>query len=219
MAKPDDQEQDDTVEAKAAPAKKSCFGSIKKKWVIRILAASVLIHTLGFAFYWTYYPNPRWNKLGREESLGTFEFKNRLTEGIVIKRAVFDVHVSLLEGMELKARILLESRALKIEQEIEQLLRLAKQADFEDPLLAELKRQVQEIINGILGARVIEEILITDLVLYKPQKVVTAVSTPANETAPEPPSAGLISSQPKAADSSLAVGKATPGWSSGDPPK
>lgn len=178
----------------------------------------MLVHALGFGFYWTYYPNPRWTKLGREESLGSFEFKNPLTDGVVIKRAEFNVHVSLLEGMEMKARILLKSRALKIEQEIEQLLRRAKQADFEDPILAELKRQVQEIINGILGARVIEEILITDLILHKPQEDGTAINTPSNETAPEPPPAGLISSQPKAADSALASGQATPGGSSGDPP-
>ena len=118
----------------------------------------------------------------------------------------------------MKARILLKSPALKIEQEIEQLLRRAKQADFEDPILAELKRQVQEIINGILGARVIEEILITALILHKPQEDGTAISTPSNVTAPEPLPAGLISSQPKAADSALASGQATPGWSSGDPP-
>ena len=86
-------EQDDAAEAKAAPVKKSRFGWVKKKWVIRIVAVSVLVHALGFGFYWTYYPNPKWTKLGREESLGTFEFENPLTEGIVIKRAVFDVHL------------------------------------------------------------------------------------------------------------------------------
>ena len=72
------------------------------------------------------------------------------------------MHVSLLDPAA--DRSLFELRRQLIRQEVEQVLRVADPEAFADPRLIQLKRVLQDRINAALERRVVEEILITDLV-------------------------------------------------------
>ena len=71
-------------------------------------------------------------------------------------------------------------RRYAVQQDIEELLRQAHGADFADPVLGELKRQLQEQINRTLEMRAISQVIITDLELHQSD------STPAREVAGAP---------------------------------
>jgi len=73
----------------------------------------------------------------------------------------------LLDDMQHIGKIRLDDRKFKVQQEVEQLLREAAAGDFDDPKLAELKRQLQETINQVAGKRVIKEVIITDLSIHR----------------------------------------------------
>jgi len=97
-----------------------------------------------------------------EVTLGEFHYLGSDSPDARIRRIDFGVHVHLLNKVDHKGRTLLKLHQFKVEQNIEELLRQAHDADFDDPKLTELKRQIQETINQSLDQRVIEEVLITD---------------------------------------------------------
>jgi flagellar basal body-associated protein FliL len=116
--------------------------------------------------------------LSNEVLLGEFRFDSEPLPGNSIRHAAFRLHVSLLEGATYRGHELLLRKRAKVQQEIEQLLRQAHGADFEDPALAELKRQLQAMINRTLGERVVQEVIITDLSLER-FAVTPALDAPA----------------------------------------
>jgi len=133
---------------------------LKNNWVAAFICALLLMHA-GLFVVWkwsTGAPPPP-----AELTLGEFDFDGAPLPGNPVSRAQFRLHVSLLDEARYRGRILLAERRHKLQQEIEELLRQAHGADFEDPTLAELKRQIQATINRTLGERVIDEVIITDL--------------------------------------------------------
>jgi hypothetical protein len=132
---------------------------LRTNWVAAFICALLLIH-LGLFAVW------KWNSRAHppaELTLGEFDFEGAPLPGSPVARAEFHLHVSLLDEARYRGRILLAERRHKLQQEIEELLRQAHGADFENPTLAELKRQIQAVINRTLGERVIDEVIITDL--------------------------------------------------------
>jgi flagellar basal body-associated protein FliL len=134
-----------------------------KYWVLLVVVLSIGVHGLlislhGLTARSTTTETP-------EISLGTFRFVNLQPEGSPIAEAEFELHVSLLSEVDRLARPLLESRKFRIEQDVEELLRQVHGADFDDPTLAELKRQIQEKVNQTLEMRGVEAVIVTDLTL------------------------------------------------------
>lgn len=150
------------------PKKKLGFKTlIRQRWAFGLIAGLVLIHAgiIGYI---------RMNSegigyLSPEVSLGKYQFIAKFTdaEHQPIQRAKLEIHVSLLQESVRAGRILLTMHENKVQQEIEQLLRQANGRDFEDPTLAELKRQIQAMINDTLGRRVVAEVIITDLSIHR----------------------------------------------------
>lgn len=146
---------------------------LKANWVAAFIFFLLLFHAGLFAAWKLNSAAP---PPPAELTLGDFDFEGAPLPGNPIARAEFRLHVSLLDEARYRGRALLAEREHKIQQEIEELLRQAHGGDFDDPTLAELKRQIQAIINRTLGERVINEVIITDLTLKR------VVAAPAVES-------------------------------------
>ena len=151
-----------------------------RKWLAIILGVSVVVHAIGFGFYKFRTKAPTVAS-GTEFSLGDFQFTSSL--GGQVAGARFSLHVALLEEVNQAARTQLASHAFRVQQDIEELLRCAHSEDFDDPVLAELKLQLQERINKTLGIRAIAEVIITDLEMDRAGEE-SATITETAESAP-----------------------------------
>ena len=67
--------------------------------------------------------------------------------------------------MEGVGRDLMNSKHNRVRQDIEQLLRRARDADFSEPSLAGLKRRIQEQVNETVRMRVVADVIFTELSL------------------------------------------------------
>lgn len=131
--------------------------------MLGVVIASFVLHGV---LYWYYsnLPGPQ----SREVELGTYEFIAHAADGTLageplVRGATFDVHISLLSSMEGRARELITLRQTKLRQAIEELIRQARDREFADPELVELKRRLIEQINHTLGLKAVDEVMITDL--------------------------------------------------------
>lgn len=145
------------------------------KWLAIFLGASILVHGAVIILCKLSATGPK-TRPAAEVSLGEFEFRADQTAPGGVSAASFALHIALLSKVDGAARHELAARAFRVQQDIEQLLRLAHSGDFDDPRLAELKRQLQEQINKSLGIRAIDEVIITNLKLEcAPQEAGTVV--------------------------------------------
>ena len=127
-----------------------------------LIAATITVQVLGFWYIGHLLVKDRADE-PHEISLGTYEYVGDHRPQSSIAEASFDLHISLVDELDEAARTRLKARRFKVEQDIEQLLRQAHEADFEDPTLAELKRQLQELINQSLEMQAVSEVIITNL--------------------------------------------------------
>lgn len=132
------------------------------KWIAVLMALSVGLHLVG---YWYYCRLADEVAEGRtpEITLGSFRFDDAENPDHSLRSAQFNLHVSLLREVEGTARGRLAARRFKVQQGVEELLRQAHAADFDDPNLSELKRLLQEQVNEAIGLRAVDEVIITDL--------------------------------------------------------
>ena len=159
------------------------FGT--RKWLGILLILSIIGHGIGLTCLlvqgYRYRATP-----SAEVDLGAFHFAINPPAGQPTDRAQFHLHVALLNQVDQAARQRLSARRFRVQQDVEELLRQAHSGDFDDPLLGELKRQLQEQINHALGMRVVDEVIITNLTLQQhgkaaEGKVKTAESVPWEE--------------------------------------
>lgn len=134
-----------------------------------LLVASLVGH--GVAFYWTRLHVRGDGTESPEAALGTFQFVGTGPQNSSVKSAEFDLHISLLPGVDRSARARLADVRYRVQESVEELLRRARGADFEDPGLEELKRQLQEQINTTLGMRAVDQVIVTDLRLERRDKL------------------------------------------------
>lgn len=98
-----------------------------------------------------------------EISLGDFKFTADKTSGGRVASADFSLYITALEGLDQIARTQLTSHKYRVQQEIEALLRQAHSGDFDDPNLNDVKRQIREQVNHVLGNRVVSDVIIANL--------------------------------------------------------
>ena len=151
------------------------------KWLLILLAVSLAGHAIGFAYSRLNAKGPG-SESSPEVSLGVFRFTADPAEGGQIATAEFSLHIALLSQVEEAARHELQAKRLRVQEAVEQLVRRAHSGDFDDPLLAGMKQQLQERINETLGIRVIADVIITDLKLERnpnePGMITNTASTP-----------------------------------------
>ena len=155
---------------------------LTRKWLAIILGVSVVFHAVAFGYYKLRAGGSDRPAEG-EVSLGEYQFVAPRPVLGQVAEASFSLHLALLAEVDTAARQRLEARTFRVQQEIEQFLRCAHSDDFDDPVLEELKRQLQEQINGTLGLRAIAEVIITDLQTHR----LPEPSAPTAETAEAPP--------------------------------
>ena len=135
-----------------------------RKRLAILLCASLLVHAMGYGYH-------RWRLRGAqcesaaeaEVSLGAFRYLGDQVDGGRVARADFALHVAVSDLDDTAARTLLATHKYRIQQGIEELLRRARGGDFEDPVLREMKRRIQDRIEETLGVRVVADVIITDL--------------------------------------------------------
>jgi len=165
--KTDAPRKEDEKEVEATAAGGGRLAGLAAKFLTRkslgiLLAISLSVHVLSLAVY----------KLGGRRSvrdqaaempLGDFRFLAAEPRPGQVAEASFALHLALLDEVSSLAQQRLASRAFRVEQGVEELLRRAHGSDFDDPVLAELKRQIQEQINRTVELRAIADVIITDL--------------------------------------------------------
>jgi len=112
-----------------------------------------------------------------EISLGEYRFETPQSGETSIRNAEFTLHVSLLPELDQSARALLATHEFRVRQDIEQLMRQANGRDFEDPRLAELKRQLQETVNTTVGERIVADVIVTQLEVAHSEATKTVPAT------------------------------------------
>ena len=155
-----------------------------KHWVAIVVIGSVGIHG-AIHFSSTKEAAASKAEAPDEFSLGTFHFASDPEDTSSIRKAEFDLHLSLLEDVHNVAEARLTTRRFMVQQNIEQLLRRAHGSDFGDPDLAEIKRQLQETINDTLSMRGISEVIVTDLDIRHEEKQIAAQTAKSAKAAPD----------------------------------
>jgi len=135
----------------------------------KVLATILIISLLGHVAYLLTDPASKQASTSesREVTLGEYFFTSDADTDGSIRRVDFKLHVDLLAGTGEVTRRRLDQRSSMVQQNVEQLLRRARAVDFTDPVLAELKRQLQETINETISLRGISDVIITDLVIER----------------------------------------------------
>ncbi len=148
-----------------------------------LLAVSLVLHGIGF---WYFRGTSATAMPEGEVTLGQFVFEEGQMSTASITSAEFTLHVDLLEAVDQKARRRLERRRFRVKQDVEELMRLAKGADFEPTAIDQLKRTLHERINASLGMRVVDEVIITDLRIDRRPATEVAETSPPDVSAPIP---------------------------------
>ena len=161
---------EDESPEKTQPARPKSAGFparfLTPKWLLILLAVSVLGHGITFT-YLKLTAEPSLGQSTSEYSLGPFRFVADPSEGGPVSSAEFSLHITLLDEVHRTARSELWAKKFRVQQAVEELIRRAHGGDFDDPLLGDLKRQLQEQINQTLGIRAIADVIITDLQLAR----------------------------------------------------
>jgi flagellar basal body-associated protein FliL len=160
-------------------------GLLSWKWLAVFVVASLAAHGAGFAYYHFRGPAPAVAPASPEVSLGAFHFEADAAEPGRPAKADFSLYVALIEPVDQAARQRLESRKVRVRQDVEELLRKAHGGDFDDPGMKDLKRQLQEQIGQTLGMRTISDVMITDLIVHRAGRangtVATSTELPTSE--------------------------------------
>lgn len=150
------------------------------RWFVVLLVLTIVVQGGFFTYYQLAARTPAPTPAETEVGLGDFAFRAGQAEKGRIVAAEFSLHIALLPQLDEAAHFCLKTRKFRVQQDIEELLRQAHGADFDDPTLAELKRQLQEQVNETLGIRAIADVIITDLKLTfndkKPDSPATATA-------------------------------------------
>lgn len=117
----------------------------------------------------------------QEIPLGKYRFVAEEHEPGQVTEADFSLYIELVRQAEKPARRILEARRQKVRQNVEELLRTAHGGDFNDPVLKELKNQLQKRINETLEIRAVSDVIVTELDLERaePPTVATSASQKA----------------------------------------
>ena len=181
----DQPEGDDAPQTDAVSKTPLISRVLQGNWVAKLLALLILVHGLAYVYYGYRRSSATTSRI-YEISLGSYRFDTDGAGDDRVAGAQFRLYVSLLSEVDQAGRALIKTHKYKVQQDIEELLRQAHSGDFDDPLLGELKRQLQEQINHALGMRVVDEVIITNLTLQQhgkaaEGKVRTAESVPWEE--------------------------------------
>lgn len=156
-------EEEKTVESSAGKSRFALLcGKTVQYWLAFLLISTLIVHGIGWAYYKSINTRAQADS-SPEIEVGNFHFTADKTSGGRITGAEFSLFITALDGLDRIARTKMYSHKYRVQQEIESLLRQAHGGDFDDPALNDLKRQVREQINQVLGNRVISDVIVANL--------------------------------------------------------
>jgi flagellar basal body-associated protein FliL len=172
---PSDKTEAEGSEATATPTTGRSGFSVRA-WAIAALVLWTVANAAAFAFFrgQTHLPE---EVPSPEIALGEFKFRADPADSGPLATARFSLHIAFAPPSDRAGRERLAERKFRVQQDVEELLRRAHGADFDDPSLRGLKRQIQEQINETLGLRAVADVIITNLTLEP-------VSRPASNDTP-----------------------------------
>ncbi len=127
-----------------------------------VLIVAVTANGVGLAYYRSI-ANSQDHDPSDEITLGPFFFVATESEPGQVTDAKFQLHIDLIPQMDALARQELETHPHRVRQDVEELLRQAHGADFDDPFLTGLKERLRHRINQSLGMRAVATVIVTDL--------------------------------------------------------
>jgi flagellar basal body-associated protein FliL len=165
------------------PGKGHLSGVFTIKALMIVMVLSLVAHGVGLVY--SHHSHRRSDAADEvmEINLGSYKFEAEPSEQGDVAGAKFCLHIALIDEVEPHARQALAQRQVRVQQNVEELLRQAHGGDFVDPALSELKHHLQERINETLGVRMIDDVIITNLEIHRKH----APGKPAATTAGSPP--------------------------------
>ena len=159
-------------------------GLFTTKSLVIVIVLSLVLHGigLGYSHYSRSHGRTDTGEETTEVSLGSYRFEAEPSEQGDIVGAKFCLHIALIDDVEPPARQALAQRQIRVQQNVEELLRQAHGGDFVDPALGELKRQLQERINETLGVRMIDDVIITNLEIHRRHAAGKSAATTASSS-------------------------------------
>jgi len=158
--------------------------TLSRRWIVILVLVWLVVNGAGVTYYQCR-SRPAAAAANGEVELGSYRFLAAGEEHHRLRSASFELHASLATATEKVARERLAARKFRVQQDIEELLRRAHPADFDDPGLRELKRQLLEQVNESIGVQALSEVIITNLALTwgdsKPSSPVAGTSPPRGE--------------------------------------
>jgi flagellar basal body-associated protein FliL len=178
---------------------------LKQHWLMAVVGLSLVLHGGGFA-YFTIAGRAKAEPLPPEVTLGAFHFVANGDLGATIRSADFTLHIGLENPQDKLVRQQLVTAQARVRQSVEQLLRQAHPADFEDPTLSDLKRQLQTEVNQTLGVRAVAEAIITDFSVQRGPASASVAPAGNNSGTPSAPAAAPVPRTSSAEKTAQAVG-------------
>jgi flagellar basal body-associated protein FliL len=178
---------DEETKTESTEVQKSRFAFLShqavKYWLAVLLVSTLVIHAIGLAYYRQTIIHSS-AILSPEIAMGNFRFAADKTSGGPVASAEFSLYVTALDGMDRLTRSQLASHQFRVQEEIETMLRQAHSGDFADPALNDLKRQIREQVNQVLGSRVISDVIVTNLKIVASDKKEATSSAETSDSAP-----------------------------------
>jgi len=171
-----------TLEAPAPVAKPLARWAflLSPRWLLGLGAASLLIQ--GGAYYWFHKRTAEAPPaVGREMKLGSFEYGRFNTREKQFQRGRFDLSVRLVENLGTSQRRQLEHQEQRFQQAVEETMRRARAADFNDPRFIRLRNHIQQRLNDELGFDWADEVMVNNPMVERPKD--EAAASPADPAA------------------------------------
>jgi flagellar basal body-associated protein FliL len=178
----------ETAEAASpAEAARPQGGRLKGLFTIKalmiVMVLSLILHGIGLGYsHYASRGRADASEEPMEVNLGSYRFEAEPSEQGDVVGARFCLHIALIDDVEPRARQVLAQRQIRVQQNVEELLRQAHGGDFVDPTLGELKRQLQERINESLGVRMIADVIITNLEIHRKRAAGKSAATTASSS-------------------------------------
>lgn len=138
---------------------------VSRRAVVMLLAASIVLNAVGFVVVASTWKRSEAGHAPAEYPLGAYRYLGSRYEPGRVASAEFALHVAAAPGYGEQACSVLEAHKFRLRQGIEELLRRTSPKEFDDIGLRQLKRSIRSRIEEILDTRLVDDVIVTDLVI------------------------------------------------------
>lgn len=180
-----DPEPSEPTSAKPSAGSQS-RGLFTRKGLVILLSVSLVVHGMVFGYLGLFSGKAERELTPEAEvALGTFCYHGDRVEGGRVTQVDFSLYLALANPGDRADWKLVAAHKYRLQEGVEELLRRAHAADFEDPVLRELKRRLRQRIEETLGRPVVADVMVTNLKVHwkPPEPKPSAEPRSSSETA------------------------------------